>query len=258
MITLMQHLTKTTDKSPHLKKRTLLPIWIWLLPILLAYSCSSNEEKLSTIQLPTVNSDTAEIDTRKNNNVFTDLPTPPVVEKEVSPKKTRSKQKVKNKNNKPLPTVSEQQKIETSDNTPQKIVEEEVFMRAEQMPRFPGCENFKLSNDDKAKCAEKKLFEYIRTNLKYPLQALKNNLQGEVLIKFIVDKEGNINQAELVSDPGSGMGKAALDVVNGMNDLNKKWTPGYQQGKPVSVWFVLPVRFSLGEKSKPSFKQGNY
>lgn len=257
MITLMQHLTKTTDKSPHLKKRTLLPIGIWLLPILIAYSCSSNEEKLSSIQLPTVNSDSAEIDTRINSNVFTELPTPPVVEKEVSPKKAPPKQKSKNKNDKPISTESEQQKVEFSDNVPQKIADEEIFMRAEQMPRFPGCENFKWSNEEKAKCAEKKLFEYIKTNLKYPPQALKNNLQGEVLIKFIVDKEGNISQAELVSDPGSGMGKAALDVVTGMNDLNRKWTPGYQQGKPVSVWFVLPIRFSLGEKSKPSFKQGN-
>lgn len=257
MITLIQHFTKTTNTNSQLRNRPILSIWIWLLPILLAYSCSSNEEKLSSIQLPIVNSDSAEIDKHINNNVFTDLPTPPVVEKEVSQKITPPKQKSKNKNDKAISTKSEEQKLEFSDNTLPKIAEEEVFMRAEQMPRFPGCENYKWSNEEKAKCAEKKLFEYIRTNLKYPPQALKNNLHGEVLIKFIVDKEGIINQAELISDPGSGMGKAALEVVNGMNELNKKWTPGYQQGKPVSVWFVLPIRFSLGEKSKPSFKQGN-
>ncbi|KXK36930.1 MAG: TonB family protein [Saprospiraceae bacterium] len=131
---------------------------------------------------------------------------------------------------------------------PPKIVDEEIFMRAEQMPRFPGCEQMKLTNVQKDRCAQQKMYEYIRSNLKYPQQALKNGVKGEVMVKFVVDKEGKISQVELLSDPGYGMGTAAVDVVKNMNNLSKRWTPGMQHGEPVSVWFMLPVKFSMDIK----------
>jgi protein TonB len=126
-------------------------------------------------------------------------------------------------------------------------VEDEVFVRAEQMPRFPGCEDMSGTNEEKAKCAEKKMLEYIYKNLKYPAIARENGVQGQVVLKFVVDKNGEIGKVEVLRDPGAGLGTAASDIVMGMNKLGQKWTPGKQRGRPVSVWYTLPVKFSLQE-----------
>lgn len=221
-----------------------------LMIVLLTGSCSSKEDKLSTIVLPAKDTVSQVVDNQIKPSVYPDLPPPPVVEK---PAKSDNIQTSKSRTPRSKAMHTDEKPVKKPDvATPEslKMVEEQIFMRAEQMPRFPGCERNTWSENEKSKCAEKKLLDYIRANLKYPPQALNNNIQGEVLIKFVVDKEGNIGQTELISDPGSGMGKAAFDVVNSMRDLNQKWTPGYQQGNPVSVWFVLPIRFSLGDRIK--------
>ncbi len=222
----------------------------WVIIMVSISSCSSKEVKLSEIELPE-EEPTEVIEVPNGNNQGSSTSTVPTIdEKPEKPEKTVAKPiknaKVKQQESKPAP-MPENEVVEAKLPLP---ADEPIYMRAEQMPRFPGCEHYKVSDTEKAKCAEKKLFEYIRASLKYPQQALKNDLEGEALIKFVVDKSGKIEQAELLSDPGSGMGKAALDVVNAMNDFSQKWTPGYQHGKPVAVWFVLPVRFSLGDMKR--------
>jgi periplasmic protein TonB len=124
---------------------------------------------------------------------------------------------------------------------------DEIFVRAEQMPRFPGCEDMSGTTEEKAKCAEKKMLEYIYKNLKYPAIARENGVSGQVVLKFVVNKMGEIGEVVVLRDPGAGLGTAASDVVMGMNKLGQKWTPGKQRGRPVSVWYTLPVKFSLQE-----------
>lgn len=250
----MTQISKWNTKN--YQTRTFIGGKSWMICLMLVFalwSCSSKEDKLEDIELPVVEMDSTKIDTQMHSGLLDNVPSTPIVEPDVSPKekplakrKKEQDEKTKKSNIQP-PAVPEQPMVTEEEKKPEK---EEIFMRAEQMPRFPGCEHYKVSEKEKAKCAEQKLFEYIRASLKYPPQALKNNLEGEVLIKFVVDKTGNIEQTELISDPGSGMGKAALEVVDAMKDFNQKWTPGYQHGKPVSVWFVLPVRFSLGDRPK--------
>jgi protein TonB len=125
-----------------------------------------------------------------------------------------------------------------------------VYVRSEVMPRFPGCEDLEGTNEEKAKCAEKKMNEYIYTNLKYPEEAKKNGVQGQVVLKFVVTKEGKIIDVELLRDPGAGLGEAAKEVVLSMNDIPQRWSSGKMKGIPVNVWYTLPVKFSLGESDK--------
>ena len=113
------------------------------------------------------------------------------------------------------------------------------------MPRFPGCENAGGSNDEKAKCAQDKLLQYIYKNLKYPAIARENGVEGMCVIQFVVDKDGSVKDANVVRDIGAGCGEAALKVVNAMNNLSEKWTPGKQRGRNVKVFYTLPVRFKL-------------
>jgi len=218
------------------------------------WSCSSKEDKLPLAETPPVVIDSTPVDTRMDAKVFTELPPPPIVEKDNSlpARPTKKNRPSKKEKEKTVRNVTPETPAQIPVNPD--INEDEVFIRAEQMPRFPGCERYRISEAEKAKCAEQKLFEYIRANLTYPPQALKNELQGEAMVKFIVDKEGNIGNVELLTDPGSGMGTAALNVIYNMSDLNIKWIPGRQQGKPVSVWFMLPIRFSLGEKNPAANK----
>ncbi|MFZ1456608.1 MAG: energy transducer TonB [Saprospiraceae bacterium] len=123
-------------------------------------------------------------------------------------------------------------------------VEEEIFKVVEQMPRFPGCED-KKTDKEKEDCAKTKMLEYIYKNLKYPAIARENGVEGQVVLQFVVDKDGSIADAKVVRDIGAGCGAEAEKVVNGMNNMGQKWIPGKQRGRPVRVLYTLPVKFKL-------------
>ncbi len=105
--------------------------------------------------------------------------------------------------------------------------EVEVLRYAEQMPEFPG--------------GEAKLFEFISSNISYPELARQANIEGNVFIGFVIDKDGSISNARIKKDIGGGCGREALRVVKSM----PKWKPGTQGGKRVRVMYNLPVRFKL-------------
>ncbi len=124
-------------------------------------------------------------------------------------------------------------------------VEDEIFKVVEQMPRFPGCEDMGGSNKEKEDCAKDKMLEYIYKNLKYPAIARENGVEGMAVIQFVVQKDGSVAGAKVVRDPGAGTGTAALKIVEAMNSMGSKWTPGKQRGRPVKVQYTLPVKFKL-------------
>jgi periplasmic protein TonB len=121
---------------------------------------------------------------------------------------------------------------------------EEIFKVVEEMPRFPGCENLP-TNDERKACADKKMLQFIYDNIQYPAIARENGIEGTVVVRFVVDADGTISSAEVVRDIGGRCGDEALRVVKLMNSMPQKWTPGRQRGKPVRVWFNLPVKFIL-------------
>jgi protein TonB len=118
--------------------------------------------------------------------------------------------------------------------------EPDFFKVVEEMPTFPGCE----SVGDKAerkKCADEKMLQFIYKNIKYPAIARENGVEGMVVVRFIVEKDGKITDAHVVRDIGAQCGQEALRVVGMM----PKWNAGKQRGRPVRVQFNLPVRFKL-------------
>jgi len=95
------------------------------------------------------------------------------------------------------------------------------------------------------------MLQYIYNNLKYPEEARDQGVEGMVVIQFVVDKTGTIKDANIIREIGSNCGNAAKAVVESMNSLPEKWTPGKQKGMPVNVVYTLPVRFKLsGSKTK--------
>ena len=105
--------------------------------------------------------------------------------------------------------------------------EDEVYVFPEEYPSFPG--------------GEEALYKFIDDNLRYPEEAREVNVQGTVIIRFVVEKDGSISNAAIAREIGCGCGREALRVVNMM----PRWKPGKQGGKPVRTEFILPVKFSL-------------
>lgn len=127
---------------------------------------------------------------------------------------------------------------------PPTIQVKEIFKVVEEMPRFPGCETM-ASVDEKKACAQEQLLAFIYKNIKYPAIARDNNVEGTVVVRFVVTEKGTIEGAEILRDIGAGCGEEAMRVVNLMNDLPDRWTPGKQRGRNVPVYFNLPVKFVL-------------
>ncbi len=127
---------------------------------------------------------------------------------------------------------------------PKEEEDKEIFNIAEDMPRFPGCENMD-TKAEKEECASKKLLEFIYANLKYPPIATENGIEGRVTLRFAVNKDGKIGSVEVLRDIGGGCGDAAKKVIESMNNMPDKWVPGKQGGRRVNVWFTLPVIFKL-------------
>ncbi|MBN8678662.1 MAG: energy transducer TonB [Chitinophagales bacterium] len=98
-----------------------------------------------------------------------------------------------------------------------------------RMPSFPG--------------GEAEMFRWISQNLDYPEQARESGVSGQVVLQFLVAKDGTIQDIQVVKTPAGGavLGKEAIRVVQSM----PRWTPGEHNGKPVKVKFTLPLRFNL-------------
>ena len=106
--------------------------------------------------------------------------------------------------------------------------EEVVFVVVESMPEFPG--------------GQQALFKYLSENVKYPVIAQENGIQGRVICQFVVNKDGSIVDVEVVRSGGdASLDKEAIRVIKSM----PKWKPGKQRGKPVRVKYTLPVNFKL-------------
>ena len=106
--------------------------------------------------------------------------------------------------------------------------EEVIFMVVETMPEFPG--------------GQQALFKYLAENVKYPVIAQENGIQGRVICQFVVNKDGSIVDVVAVRSSGEpSLDKEAIRVIKSM----PKWKPGKQRGKPVRVKYTVPVNFRL-------------
>lgn len=124
---------------------------------------------------------------------------------------------------------------------------EAVFKVVSEMPRFPGCED--LSDDpnsyEKYQCAQEKFLDYINSNMAYPDSAIVAGVEGRVVVQFIVEKDSIISNVQCIRDIGYGCGAEVVRVIDAMNQLPEKWTPGKQRGIPVRVLFTFPFTFTL-------------
>ncbi len=86
------------------------------------------------------------------------------------------------------------------------------------------------------------MFRYLQRNVKYPSEARNNNVEGTSYVQFIVDTDGGVDNVEVVKTSGDiTLDEEAIRVVQSMPD----WKPGMQNGAPVNVRYILPIKFQM-------------
>ncbi len=104
------------------------------------------------------------------------------------------------------------------------------------MPQFPG--------------GEAEMMKYLAQNIQYPVNAARNNVEGRVVLQFVVEKDGRIGEVKIARTVDPELDAEALRVVKSMPNF----IPGRQNGKPVAVWYTIPISFKL--QSKPQKQEG--
>lgn len=122
----------------------------------------------------------------------------------------------------------EEVEIKTIERKDEVVVSDEPFIVVEQMPKFQGggLEEFR---------------RWVQGKLQYPSLAAENNIQGTVVLQFVVEKDGKLTNINVVQSPDSSLGNEAVRVLK----QSPPWTAGRQRNTPVRVKFTLPVQFKL-------------
>ncbi|RZA01321.1 MAG: TonB family protein, partial [Sphingobacteriaceae bacterium] len=102
-----------------------------------------------------------------------------------------------------------------------------VFVPSEKQPEFPG--------------GIEKFYEIVKSHIKYPDQMRESKIEGKAFVEFVVEKDGSVTNFKTVRDPGYGAEEETQRVMA----LLPKWNPGYQNGRPVSVKYQIPITFKL-------------
>ena len=130
-------------------------------------------------------------------------------------------------------TLSAQNNKSEQEQLPVKAEERspEVCTIPEQMPVFPG--------------GESALLAYVAQHLKYPEQAIRDSVQGVVQLRFVVLENGSIGDVQIIKSLEPHCDAEAKRVVKSL----PRFIPGKQGGKVVRVWYTIPIRFMIPEKT---------
>lgn len=114
----------------------------------------------------------------------------------------------------------------------------ETHTYVEVMPEYPG--------------GEAAMLRFISQNVQYPIKAIENDIQGKVLIGFVVDENGELTEFRIVKGIGYGCDEEAIRVLK----LMPTWKPGMQNGKNVRVSYLIPIKFSIQDDKPKKKKKG--
>ena len=107
------------------------------------------------------------------------------------------------------------------------VEDNQVFTVVEQQPQFPG--------------GEAALLKYVAEHIRYPAVAQENNIQGKVVVQFVVTKTGAVGEVKVVRSKDPDLDKEAVRVVKSLPNF----VPGKMNGHAVNVWYTLPITFRL-------------
>ena len=102
-----------------------------------------------------------------------------------------------------------------------------IFTVVEQMPQYPS--------------GESELLNFVDKNLKYPESAIKNKIQGKVVLRFVVTEKGAVDKVEILRSLDPACDKECIRVIKTL----PKFIPGKQNGVNVNVWYTIPIIFKI-------------
>ena len=118
------------------------------------------------------------------------------------------------------------------DNSQIKIVNDgPPYRSVEQMPRFPD--------------GEAALVKYVQSHINYPSEAAADSIQGRVVVQFVIDSLGCVGEVKVIRSIRADLDSEAIRLVKSL----PKFNPGRQNGKAVSVWYTLPITFTLPQEN---------
>jgi len=117
--------------------------------------------------------------------------------------------------------------VEVKEEVQEAEPEEIPFVVVEEMPQFPG--------------GDGELLKYIGEHTQYPDIAKENNIQGRVIVRFCVTAKGGVSQVSILKGVDPELDAEAIRVVNTLPPFR----PGKQGGKPVPVWYMVPITYTL-------------
>lgn len=127
--------------------------------------------------------------------------------------------------------VQDEEVVEIGEEVKEEVQEEDpeatVFVVVEEMPMYPG--------------GDAELLKYISEHTQYPEIAKENNIQGRVIVRFCVTSKGGVSQVSILKGVDPELDAEAIRVVNTL----PAFKPGKQGGKPVPVWYMVPITFTL-------------
>lgn len=109
----------------------------------------------------------------------------------------------------------------------EEIKEEQIFYIVEEPAEFPG--------------GERALYKYISDNVRYPVIAQENGIQGKVYVKFVVNEQGKVSDAQILRGVDPSLNQEAMRVINSLPNFK----PGKQRGNPVKVYYNAVINFQL-------------
>lgn len=143
--------------------------------------------------------------------------------------------------------------VKSAESGKQLSNEEEPFLVAETMPIFQGQDL-------------KGFREWVQSQVRYPETALKNNIQGRVVLSFVIERDGSVSSIQMLQSPDKNLSDEARRVIAS----SPAWTPGKQHGETVRVKYTLPVDFRIDDaapntkeepfliaETMPSFQDGD-
>ena len=124
-------------------------------------------------------------------------------------------------------TIEDLNENQTAGGAEKSKIEDEILEVAEQDAQFPG--------------GQVALLKYIRENTKYPAIALEQDVQGMVILRFVVERDGHVGDIEVKKSLSAECDREAVRVIKSL----PRFVPATKEGRPVRKWFTVPVRFMI-------------
>jgi periplasmic protein TonB len=116
--------------------------------------------------------------------------------------------------------------------TPKDSLENKVYAVVEKTAEFPG--------------GQDKFYKFFNKNMRYPADARRKGIEGNVFVRFIIEKDGAITNTEIVKGVSEDLDMEAKRVINAMPN----WSAGEKDGRKVRQMYTLPIQFKLAGRKR--------